>query len=135
MENNSRNSALVRQRVVSVVLGVIAIVAVVIAVSEHRSSSATPQAITGKFMGFETSGAAPFATTMAFQPTGSANGSSYAWAPDTQWQSANGTWHLTGPVSCLQPSDRGRTTVTIGVVNANPVGTADGADLIVWVKC
>lgn len=86
MKDNSRNTALVRQRVVSVILGVIAIVAVVIAVSEHRSSSATPQTITGKFMGFDTTG-----TAMAFQPTGSANGTSYAWAPDTQWQSANGT--------------------------------------------
>lgn len=130
MKDNSRNTALVRQRVVSVILGVIAIVAVVIAVSEHRSSSGTPQTITGKFMGFDTTG-----TAMAFQPTGSANGTSYAWAPNTQRQSANGTWHLTGPVSCLQPSDRGRTTVTIGVVTAKPVGTADGADLIVWVKC
>lgn len=129
MEDNSRNSALVRQRLVSVILGVIAIVAVVIAVSEHRSSSATPQTITGKFMGFDTTGAA-----MAFQPAGSASGTSYAWAPDTQWQSANGTWHLTGPASCLQPSNRGR-TVTIGVVTAEPVGTAGGADLIVWVKC
>ena len=41
MEDNSRNSALVRQRLVSVILGVVAIVAVVIAVSEHRSSSAS----------------------------------------------------------------------------------------------
>lgn len=129
MEYNSRNSALVRQRVVSVILGAIAIVAVVIAVSEHRSTSATPQTIAGKFMGFDMTGAA-----MAFQPAGSSTGTSYAWAPDTQWQSANGTWHLTGPVSCLQPSDRGR-KVTIGVVTAKPVGTAAGTDLIVWVKC
>jgi len=129
MEDNSRNSALVRQRAVSVLLGVIAIVAVVIAVSAHRSTSATPQTVAGKFMGFDRTGAA-----MAFQPAGSSTGTSYAWAPDTQWQSANGTWHLTGPVSCLQPSDRGH-TVTIGVITAKPVGTASGTDLIVWVKC
>ena len=129
MDDNKENSALVFQRVVSVILGAIATLAVVIAVSEYRSSSATPQTITGTFMGFDATG-----TAIAFQPTGSFNGGSYAWAPDTQWQSVNGTWHLTGPVSCLQPSDRGR-KVTIGVVTAKPVGTAPGADLIAWVKC
>jgi hypothetical protein len=65
VKDNSRNTALVRQRVVSVILGVIAIVAVVIAVSEHRSSSGTPQTITGKFMGFDTTG-----TAMAFHWVG-----------------------------------------------------------------
>jgi len=130
MKDNSRNTVLVRQRVVSVILGVVAVVAVVIAVSENHSSSATPQAIAGKFMGFDTSG-----TAMAFQPSGSATGTSYNWAPNTEWQSFNGTWHQTGPVSCLQPSDRGHTQVVIGVVTAKPVGTADGTALIVWVKC
>lgn len=129
MEDTRRNSALVRQRVLSVILGVIAVVAVVIAVSEHDSSSATPQTIAGKFMGFNMTG-----TAMAFHPNGSATGTSYIWAPDTQWQSSKGTWHLTGPVSCLQPSDRGR-IVSIGVVTAKPVGTAAGTDFIVWVKC
>ena len=130
MDSDSWKSALTRQRVISVILGVIAIVAIFVSVSASRSSSATPQAITGRFMGFDMTG-----TAMAFQPTGSATGTSYAWAPDTQWESKNGTWHLAGPASCLKPSDRGRTEVTIGVVTAKPVGTAGGTDLIAWVKC
>ena len=56
MDDNKKNSALVLQRVVSVILGAIATLAVVIAVSEYRSSSATPQTTTGKFMGFDATG-------------------------------------------------------------------------------
>jgi hypothetical protein len=128
LENDTR-TLLLRQRVVSALLGCVAMVAVAVAVSEYHSSAATPQTITGEFTGFDMTG-----TAMAFQPTGSSTAASYAWAPATSWQSANGSWHLSGPATCLQPSDRGR-KVTIGVVTAKSVGAMLGADLIVWVKC
>lgn len=129
MEDRNKNSALVLWRLISAVLAVIAVVAIGVAVAGYRSASGTPQAIKGKFMGFDITGSA-----MDFLPTGSTMGTSYAWAPDTSWQSADGNWHDTGPVSCLHPADRGH-TVTIGVAIAKPVGTAPRADLIAWVKC
>jgi len=100
-----------------------------VAVAGYRSASGTPQVITGKFMGFDITG-----TAIDFKLNGSTYGTSYAWTPDTSWQSADGTWHDTSPVSCLQPADHGH-TVTFGVVTAKPVGNAPGTDLIVWVKC
>ena len=48
---------------------------VLLVVVERNTTSAYPQTVTGKFMGFDASGSA-----MAFQPDGSSTGTSYAWS-------------------------------------------------------
>ena len=102
---------------------------VLVVVVERNSTSAYPQTITGKFMGIDAAGNA-----LAFQPDGSATGTSYAWSPATLWVSANGTTHGGGPISCMRPADRGH-KITIGVVTVKPRGILPGTDLIAWVKC
>lgn len=128
IENEAKSMRWRRAAVSSVLCG-LAVLAVVLIVVERNSTSAYPQTITGKFMGFDTTGAA-----MAFQSSGSANGTSYAWSADTMWESANGAIHDSGAVACLQPSDR-RNKITIGVVVVKPQGDMPGTDLIAWVKC
>lgn len=98
-------------------------------VVQNNATSAFPQTISGRFMGFDATG-----TAMAFQADGSATGTSYAWNPGTLWVSSNNTTHSGGPVTCLQPSDRGHRT-TIGVVTVKPRGIYPGTVLIAWVKC
>lgn len=103
--------------------------AVLIIVVQRNSTSAYPQTITGKFMGFDSTGSA-----MAFQPDGSATGTSHVWSPATLWVSSNGTTHGGGPIACLQPADRGH-KITLGVVSVKPQGKMPGTDSIAWVKC
>ena len=102
---------------------------VLLVVVERNATSAYPQTVTGKFMGFDATGSA-----MAFQPDGSSTGTSYAWSAATLWVSADGTTHGGGAITCLQPADRGH-EITIGVVTVKPRGILPGTDLIAWVKC
>ena len=108
--------------------GLVTILALLVVV-ERNATSAYPQTVTGKFMGFDSTGSA-----MAFQPDGSPMGTSYAWSAATLWVSANGTTHSGGPITCLQPADRGH-EITLGVVTVKPRGILPGTDLIAWVKC
>ena len=118
-----------RRAVVMGLLSGIVTILVLVVVVERNSTSAYPQTVTGKFMGFDDAGRA-----LAFQPDGSSSGTSYAWSPATLWVSANGTPHGGGPITCLQPADRGH-EITIGVVTVKPRGILPGTDLIAWVKC
>lgn len=132
MTDTNKNSALRFQRVLSTVLGLIAIVAVVFAVVEHssaNSSSVTPKAITGKWMGTNTND-----TAFAFQPNGSSTGSSYALSSDIEWWSANGTRTLSGLDACLKAAGSSR-IITIGVVTVKPVGVPLSSVLVAYVKC
>jgi len=108
--------------------GLIAIL-VFLVVVERNATSAYPQTITGKFMGIGDAGSA-----LAFQPDGSSSGTSYSWSPTTLWVSADGTTHDGGPITCMQPADRGH-KITIGVVTVKPRGILPGTDLIAWVQC
>jgi hypothetical protein len=102
---------------------------VLLVVVERNATSAHPQTVTGKFMGFDGTDSA-----IAFQPDGSTTGTSYAWSAATLWVSASGATHSGGPITCLQPADRGH-EITLGVVTVKPRGILPGTDLIAWVKC
>jgi hypothetical protein len=132
MTDTRKNSALRFQRALSTVLGLIAIVAVVFAVVEHNaasSSSVTPKAITGKWMGTNTDG-----TAFAFQSNGSSTGSSYALSSDIHWWSANGSRALSGVHACLKADGSSR-IITIGVVTVKPVRVPLGDVIVTYVKC
>jgi hypothetical protein len=66
---------------------------VLLVVVERNATSAYPQTVTGKFMGFDSTGSA-----MAFQPDGSPTGTSYAWSAATLW------YQLTAPHTAVDPS-------------------------------
>jgi hypothetical protein len=73
-------------------------------------------------------------SSLAFQSEGTTSGTSYAFSKDTIWISATGVVHTNGPVTCLQPSDKGR-KATIGVVWTKPPGYAPGTALLAYVRC
>jgi hypothetical protein len=102
---------------------------VLLVVVERNATSAYPQTVSGKFMGFDST-----ASAMAFQPDGSPTGTSYAWRAATLWVSAHGTTHSGGPITCRQPGDRGH-EITLGVVTVKPRGILPGTDLIAGAKC
>jgi hypothetical protein len=92
-------------------------------------TAGTPQLLTGKFMGLSIDGNA-----MAFQPSGSSTGTSYAWSGDLPWSNSSGVIQLGGNVACAKPIDRGH-TITIGVVETKPAGGVPGTWLLAFVKC
>jgi hypothetical protein len=92
-------------------------------------TAGTPQLLTGKFMGLSIDGRA-----MAFQPSGSSTGTSYAWSGDTMWSNSAGVIHDGGNVACVQPTNRGH-TITIGVVETKPVDNFPGTNIIAFVRC
>jgi hypothetical protein len=102
---------------------------VLLVVVERNATSAYPQTVSGKFMGFDAT-----ASAMAFQSDGSTTGTSYAWSAATLWVSVDGATHSGGPITCLQPADRGH-EITLGVVTVKPRAILPGTDLIAWVKC
>lgn len=70
-----------------------------------------------------------------FKPRGGTR-QSYRFDVPTPWQATPaGAWHDSGRPSCLVPRSAKPRRITLGVVSVQPVGTAPGRQLVVWVQC
>lgn len=50
------------------------------------------------------------------------------------WRDASGSWNDGSHPSCMQPGTKGQ-HITIGVIDANPVGDRPGASVVIWLIC
>jgi hypothetical protein len=96
-------------------------------------NSATPKAETGTAAPVSTQ--AGEAVTFSFTPKGG-NKAVYQLESPTPWQDKPGTWHKTGPPTCLTTSPTKPRQITIGVVAVQSADSAPGnSNLVAWVKC
>ncbi|MDR2988178.1 MAG: hypothetical protein LBV34_25420 [Nocardiopsaceae bacterium] len=62
------------------------------------------------------------------RPTG------YSLPSDVTWRNAYGIWEDGTRPGCMAPNSRGQ-RIRIGVVDVEPVGSAPGSPIVVWIEC
>ena len=72
--------------------------------------------------------------SFAIQLSGTHGITSYAMGNRMQWRDKYGTWWDGTQPACMKPLSHGQ-HITLGVVNAKPVGDAPGQPVVVWIEC
>lgn len=122
----------VKQRGRSWLIGVALIVVGVLVGQAIPRDTAAPAAESGTLTS-ATKGACGSGTAIVFQYKGSRQ--TFTLGDRTPWQDKPGVWHPGGLPSCMTPSARTPSHITIGVVNVQSTGTLAGGLLVVWIRC
>jgi hypothetical protein len=93
------------------------------------TSAATPRIETGKVVGVGVTG-----EEFAIELAGSRQATGFGLGSDVLWRDPYGTWHDGTSPTCMRPLSRGQ-RVTIGVIDAQPLGDAPGRSVVVWLEC
>jgi hypothetical protein len=99
------------------------------------SSRVSPKSEVGKVMSVHGSIGSPSAG-ITFKVKGATDLLLYSLKDPTPWQARpHARWHSGGQPSCLVPGSSKPVKATLGVVTVEPVGSAPGNPMIVWIEC